>query len=102
MGIFEVHETLGASMVVQLKDLLAPYNLLDKLIAYVKDDNTNLNTFTMAFTSIIFYVLLLLPQAYATSCYGHAMSKCCQYIINDLKMCGGMKEVSIKKTQSFL
>jgi hypothetical protein len=72
-------------MVVQLKDLFAPYNLLEKLIAFVKDDNTNLNTFTMAFTSIISYVLILLPQAYVVNYYGHAMSKCCQYAINDLK-----------------
>jgi len=72
-------------MIVQLKDLFARYNLLDKFIAYVKDDNTNLNNLAMAFTSIISYVLLLLPQAYAASCYGHAMSKCCQYAINDLK-----------------
>ncbi len=29
------------------------------------------------------------------------MSKCCQYATNDLKVCGAMKEVSIKKAQSF-
>jgi hypothetical protein len=100
VGIFEVHETLGASMVVQFKDLLIRYNLLDKVIAYVKDDNTSLSTLTTAFTSIISCVPLLLPQPYAASCYGHAMSKCCQYVINDLKMCVGIKEVSIKETQS--
>ncbi len=30
------------------------------------------------------------------------MSKCCQYATNDLKVCGGMKEVLIKKVQSSL
>jgi hypothetical protein len=103
VGIFKVHETLGASMVVQLKDLLVRYNLLDKVIAYVKDDKTSLSTLTTAFTSIISCVPLLLLQPYvANCCYGHAMSKCCQYVINDLKMCVGMKEVSIKETQSSL
>jgi hypothetical protein len=79
MGIFEVHGTSKASMVVQLKDLLVQYNLLDKIIAYVKDNNTNLNTFITAFTNIISCVPLLLPQPHDASCYGHAMSKCCQY-----------------------
>jgi hypothetical protein len=36
----------------------------------------------------------MLPQLYAYSCYQHAMLKCYQYVINDLKMCGGMKKVS--------
>jgi hypothetical protein len=30
------------------------------------------------------------------------MSKCCHYATNDLKVCGGIKEVSIKETQSFI
>jgi hypothetical protein len=38
----------------------------------------------------------MLPQAYASSCYGHVMSKCCQYVTNNLKVYGSMKEVSIK------
>jgi hypothetical protein len=41
-------------------------------------------------------VTLMLPQPYANSCYGHVMSKCCQYPINNLKVYDSMKEVSIK------
>jgi hypothetical protein len=41
-------------------------------------------------------VPLMLPQLYAYNCYMHAMLKCYQYATNDLKMCGGMKKVSIK------
>ncbi len=100
MGIFEVHETSGTPMVVHFKDLLAQYNLLNKIIAYVKNKSANLNTFIVALINIVSCVSFLLPQPYATSCYGHAMSKCCQYVTNDLKMCGGMKGVSIKKVQS--
>lgn len=76
MTIFEVHETLGVAMAIQLKDLLAWYNLLDKVIAYVKNEGANLNTFTTTLTNIVSYVSLLLPQPYVISCYGHAMSKC--------------------------
>jgi hypothetical protein len=56
----------------------------------------------MTLTSIVFYSFFLLPQPYAISCYGHAMSKCCQYAISDLKVRGGIKDVSIKEVQSFI
>jgi hypothetical protein len=102
VGIFEVHETSGVAMTIQFKDLLAQYNLLDKVITYFKNKGVNLNTLTIVLTNIISCFLLLLPQPYIASCYGHAMSKCCQYATNDLKVCGGMKEVSIKKVQSSL
>jgi hypothetical protein len=55
-------------MAIQLKDLLVWYNLLDKIIAYVKDEGANLNTFTTTLTGIVSYVFLLLPQPYAISC----------------------------------
>jgi len=82
MIIFEVHETSRVAMLTQFKDLLAQYNLLDKIITYVKNESTNLNTLTTTLISIISYVFILLPQPYAFSCYGHAMSKCCQYVTN--------------------
>jgi hypothetical protein len=99
---FEVHETLGATMAIWFKDLFVRYNFLDKVITYFKDKGVNQNTFTTTLTIIVCCVLLLLPQPYIVSFYGHAMSKCCQYVTNDLKVCGGMKEVSIKKVQSSL
>ncbi len=77
MGVFEVHETSRATMDVHFKDLLVQYNLLDKIIAYVKDKGANMNTFIVALINIVSCVFFWLPQPYATSCYGHAMSKCC-------------------------
>jgi len=50
MGIFKVHEIMWATMALQLKDLLVRYNLLDKIIAYVKED-----TFTIVLTNIMFW-----------------------------------------------
>jgi hypothetical protein len=44
VGIFKVHETLRATMVLQSKDLLAWYDLLDEIIAYVKDEGATSNT----------------------------------------------------------
>jgi len=88
VGIFKVHETLGAIMAIQLKDLIVHYDFLQKVIAYVKDEGVNMNTFTMALISTFVTTTLV------TSCYELVMSKCCQHVINDLKVCGGMKEVS--------
>ncbi len=53
IGIFEVHETASATMVVQLRDFLIPYELLDKVIAYVKDEGADLNTLIITLTSIV-------------------------------------------------
>jgi hypothetical protein len=41
MGIFEVHETTWATMTLQLRDLLVQYDLLNKVLAYVKDEGAN-------------------------------------------------------------
>jgi hypothetical protein len=45
-------------MVVQLKDLFAQYELLDKVITYIKDEGANFNTFITTLTSIVSYVPL--------------------------------------------
>ncbi len=65
----------GYQMDVQLKDLLVPYNLLDKVIAYVKDEGINLKTLTTTLINIVSCFPFSLPQPYVASCYGHAMSK---------------------------
>jgi hypothetical protein len=62
-------------MDVQLKDLLVQYNLLDKVIAYVKEESTNLNIVTTTLISIVSCFPLSLPQPYAASYYGHVVSK---------------------------
>jgi hypothetical protein len=80
-------------MVIQFKDLFIWYNLV-KIITCIKDEGINLNTLTTTLTCIVSYVFFLLSQPYVVNCYGHAMSKCCQCVINDLKVCGGIKEVS--------
>ncbi len=48
INIFKVQETLGTTMVLQLKDLFAHFDLCGKIITYVKDDDVNFNTFKTA------------------------------------------------------
>jgi len=44
VGLFEAIDMFGVVMVAQMKELLSSYNLLNKLIAYVKDEGGNLST----------------------------------------------------------
>jgi len=78
------------------------YELFNKVVAYIKDEATNLNTFITTLINIVYCVPLQLPQPYIAICYGHAISKCCQYATNDLKVCGGMWKVFIEDAQSSL
>ncbi len=45
MGYFGVNDKIGVAMAMQVRDLIFPYNLLEKLIAYVKDEGGNMSTF---------------------------------------------------------
>jgi len=45
MGLFGVTDTSRVAMVAQVKDLLSSYNLVKKLIIYVKDEGPPLHNF---------------------------------------------------------
>jgi hypothetical protein len=68
MGIFEATNTSRVVMVAQVKELLLSYNLLDKLIAYVKDEGGNLSTFTRALSSMVSCAPLKLAAPWQGSC----------------------------------
>jgi hypothetical protein len=44
LGLFEAINTIRVAMATQVKDLLSSYELLDKLVAYVKYEGDNLST----------------------------------------------------------
>ncbi len=58
MGLFETTNMSRVVMATQVKDLLSLYNLLDKLITYVKDAGGNLSTLAQALTLVVSYGLL--------------------------------------------
>jgi hypothetical protein len=45
VGLFETTDTIRVVMAAQVRDFMVSYNLLKKLIAYVKDEGGNLSTF---------------------------------------------------------
>ncbi len=46
LGLFEIVETIGQTLAINLIELLVTYVLRNKIIAYVKDEGSNLNTLT--------------------------------------------------------
>ncbi len=53
--LFETTNTIGVVMATKVKGLLSSYNLLEKLITYMKDESGNLSTLAWTFTFIVFW-----------------------------------------------
>jgi hypothetical protein len=70
-----------------LTKLLNIYALRRKIIAYVKDEGSNLNTTTITLKSIISCDMLGLEESFQAICFQHAFSKACQYAITKEKVC---------------
>jgi hypothetical protein len=100
MGIFDIQNTACATMANQVKVLLNSFGLFNKVIIYVKDEGSNLNTLTNALTNVVYYSPLPLACPFIGSCFGHAMFKVAQCAINDTKLCVGFFEVSLKGVQA--
>jgi hypothetical protein len=63
----------------KLIELLESYALRRKIITYVKDEGSNLNTTTIALKLIISCDMLGLEESFKGRCFGHAFFKACQY-----------------------
>jgi hypothetical protein len=100
MGFCEPTNTFGVAMATQVKYFLSLYNLLNKLITYVKDESGNLYTLAQALTSVFSCGPLGLTIPWQGSCFGHAFNKTCQYAFNYIKISIGFKEVNLKAIQS--
>jgi len=70
MVFFETTNMSG----IEVKDFLSLYNLLNKLIAYVKDEGGNLSTLAQAFTLVVNYGLLGLVVRWQGFCFGHVFN----------------------------
>jgi hypothetical protein len=99
MDLFEAIDTSGAAMVAQVKELLLSYNLLDKIITYVKDKGGNLSSLARTLSFVVSCAPLKLAIPWQGSCFGHVFNKTCQYVCNDVIICFGFWEVNLKATQ---
>ncbi len=96
IGVFEVHNTIGISKANQVRIFLDYFALLNKVICLCKNESFDLRTLTNALTNVDFYFFLDLPSPFVRSCFGHAMSKATQYVIDDAKMFVGFLKLSLK------
>ncbi len=74
-GLFEPIDTIGQTLAKNLTKLLDNYALRRKIITYVKDEGSNLNTMTTSLKSIISCDMLGLEESFQGTCFGHAFSK---------------------------
>jgi hypothetical protein len=85
-----------------VKYFLVKYQFTSKIIVYVNDGGTNLNTLAFTLTSVVSCAPLQLATPFNGTYFGHVMSKACQYAIDDIKIGVGMKEMSVIEPQSAL
>ncbi len=66
-----------------------------KVIAYVKDEEFNINAMTYGLKFIMNYESLGLEESFQRTCFGHTFSKACQYGTTKKKVGKNLKYVSI-------
>jgi hypothetical protein len=69
-------------------------------LAYVKDEGFNLQTCDQALKLVVSCGDLGIIEPFDSSCYGHVLSKLCQYATLDDKVTHGLHYPSIKYAQT--
>ncbi len=69
--MFEVVKTTRKMLSRNLIELLDAYGLRNKIIAYVKDEGSNVNTLTNALKSIVKCETLGFENNFQGTCFGH-------------------------------
>jgi hypothetical protein len=77
IGFFEIVDTSRSAMALQVNDVLTKHGLNARVLAYVKDEGSNLSTMTFPLTLVMSCEVLGLLALFVRSYWGHAMSKCC-------------------------
>jgi hypothetical protein len=94
--LFEATKITGQALVRNLIGLLNACGLKNKIITYVKDEVSNLNTLTNALKSVVKCETLGLEESFQGTCFGHVFSKVCQYATTNDNVCKNLIYVSIK------
>jgi hypothetical protein len=77
IGLFEVNETTNSCMAWQLQSLLEKFGLIHWVIAFVKNEGSNLASMASTLCSIVDCELLNLPKVYEGTSFGHVLFKTC-------------------------
>jgi hypothetical protein len=76
-----------------LIELLDAYGLRNKIISYVKDEGSKLNTLNNVLEFVVKCETLGLEESFQGTYFGHVFSKACQYATTDDKVCKNLKYV---------
>jgi len=96
--LFETIEITGQTLANNLIGLFDQYGFKRKIIVYVKNERSNVNTITIALKSIMKCEASSLDESFQRTCFGHVFSKTCQYTTTNERICINLKFVSIKST----
>ncbi len=96
IGLFEAIKTNGQALANNLTKLFDQYGLRNKIIAYVKDEGSNLNIMTIALKYVLKCEVLGLDESFQGTCFGHVFSTTYQYAITNKKVCKNFKFILIK------
>jgi hypothetical protein len=84
---------------LQLQGLLEKFGLIHHVLVFVKVEGKNLQSMVMNLQSLVDYKTLKILQVYEGTCFGHVMSKICEYGTNDDKVSIKLTFVSVKDSQ---
>jgi len=77
--LFEAIETMKQTVLLKFQAFFNKFDLRVKIFTYVKDEGVNLNAMIMILKLIVSRENLNLKEAFQGTCFGHTMSKACQY-----------------------
>jgi hypothetical protein len=97
--LFEVSNFSGVTMVPRLQQLLDKFSLTQKILAYVKDEGSNLQTYANTLNYVFSCVSLVMMEPFDGSCFGHTLSKVYHYAITNEKVAQELSYAFIKITQ---
>jgi hypothetical protein len=96
IDLFKAPTIFRATFVKIVMYLLVQFQFIDKVLVYIKDEGSNVNTLENALSIVISCKLLEFKKPFSSTCFAQMKSKLCQYVITIEKVCALMEEISIK------
>ncbi len=75
--LFEASIMNGATLIVKLKQILDKFEATQKILAYVKDEGSNVATCVQTLKAIVSCVNLDTTEPFDGFCFGHMLLKVC-------------------------
>ncbi len=102
ISLFEATKTIGQTLARTLTKLLDKYGLRKKIIAYVKNEGSNLHVMIIPLKAIVNYEYLGLEKSFQGIGFGHFFQRHVNMAFEEENMCKDLKYVFIKSTQANL